>query len=302
MQESSISADQLNLKELIGILLNKRWTIIIGTFLVALASIIYSLMIPNTYRAEAVLAPVDDSSSELASLASKFGGLANLAGINLGGNKLSDQILAIEILKSRQFITDFIEKYQLAVPIIAAEGWDDQSDSLVIDPDIYNSETKTWVRNVRLPLQTIPTGEELHTEFLDMLNIEQKDKSGLYVISIDYLSPTLARVWVDNLILEINEYMRNRDINEAELSLTYLNNELENTSVAKLQDVFYQLIEEQMQIAMLAKVRHEYVFTTVDPATVPEKKIKPQRAFIVILSTMLGFIVLVSSILVIHKS
>jgi LPS O-antigen subunit length determinant protein (WzzB/FepE family) len=52
--------------------------------------------------------------------------------------------------------------------------------------------------------------------------------------------------------------------------------------------MLFSLIEEQTKTLMLANVREEYVFKTVDPAVVPERKSKPMRVFIVILTALLS--------------
>ena len=51
---------------------------------------------------------------------------------------------------------------------------------------------------------------------------------------------------------------------------------------------------------MLAQVRPEYVFKTIDPAVVPEKKSKPQRALICVLGTLLGGMFAVVIVLLRH--
>ena len=53
--------------------------------------------------------------------------------------------------------------------------------------------------------------------------------------------------------------------------------------LADLRNLFYDLIQSQTETMMLANVREEYVFKTIDPATVPEFKSEPKRAFICIL-------------------
>jgi len=65
-----------------------------------------------------------------------------------------------------------------------------------------------------------------------------------------------------------------------------------------MQTVFYQLIEQQTKTIMLAEVSQEYVLKTIDPANAPEEKAKPNRALIVILSTMLGGILSVLIVLI----
>jgi LPS O-antigen subunit length determinant protein (WzzB/FepE family) len=67
--------------------------------------------------------------------------------------------------------------------------------------------------------------------------------------------------------------------------------------------MLFSLIEEQTKTLMLANVRDEYVFSTVDPAVVPELKDKPKRSLIVAVAIVLGgmfglFGVLIGSALV----
>ena len=51
---------------------------------------------------------------------------------------------------------------------------------------------------------------------------------------------------------------------------------------------------------MLAEVRQEYVFKTIDPAVVPEEKSKPSRALICVLGVILGGIAGVAVVLIRH--
>jgi uncharacterized protein involved in exopolysaccharide biosynthesis len=49
---------------------------------------------------------------------------------------------------------------------------------------------------------------------------------------------------------------------------------------------------------MLAKVSSEYLFKTLDPAVVPERKIKPKRSLIVIFTTFFGFLLAIALVLI----
>ena len=59
---------------------------------------------------------------------------------------------------------------------------------------------------------------------------------------------------------------------EAGKSIEYLKQQVANTSLADLQAMFFELIQSQTETVMLAEVRPEYVFKTIDPAVVPEEK------------------------------
>ena len=64
--------------------------------------------------------------------------------------------------------------------------------------------------------------------------------------------------------------------------------------------MFFELIQSQTETVMLAEVRPEYVFKTIDPAVVPEEKSKPSRALICVLGTLLGGILGVVIVLIRH--
>ncbi len=82
--------------------------------------------------------------------------------------------------------------------------------------------------------------------------------------------------------------MRAQDIEDAEASINYLEAKLDETNIAGMQQVFYQLIESETRTVMLANAQREYVFKTVDPAVVPQEKSEPKRALIAVIATMLG--------------
>ncbi|MGU5528099.1 GNVR domain-containing protein [Aeromonas caviae] len=100
------------------------------------------------------------------------------------------------------------------------------------------------------------------------------------------------------MIDDLNSTMKQRDQEESKRNIAYLTEQLSKTSVADMQKVFYQLIEEQTKTLMLAEVNQEYVFKVLDPAVIAEEKIKPKRALIVVLGALLGGMLGVMIILV----
>ncbi|CAJ1820267.1 hypothetical protein FNBNMHLP_01409 [Aeromonas jandaei] len=221
-------------------------------------------------------------------MAAQFGGLASLAGINLKSDKADKTAITVEIGKSRQFLSHFIRKHQLEVPLIAASRADKVTGELILDDDIYDLTNKKWVREVPNGKSVEPTDWELVEAFRKLASVSQDSKSGLVTVVVDFYSPQLAKQWVDWLVSDLNATMKKRDQNDAIRNITYLKSQLEKTSVADMQTVFYQLIEDQTKTLMLAEVNQEYVFKTLDPAVVAEEKLKPKRALIVVLGTLLG--------------
>ena len=295
-QTSSMVDDEIDLRELFAAIWQGKWLIITVTALFALASVVYALSLPNIYKSEVLLSPVSEDSG--LKIPGQLGGLAALAGVNLGAGGGDKTGLAIEILKSREFLGRFIEKYDLFIPIMAAEGWSRSDNSLVIDSDSYDVTTKQWVREVKPPFQPKPSLLEAHEELLELLSVSQDKQTGMVTLAVQHYSPYLAQQWASFLVQAINEEMRQRELSEAQSSIAYLTSQLDKTNIADVRTMLFSLIEEQTKTLMLANVREEYVFKTVDPAVIAEKKAKPARALICILGVMLGGMLSVLTVLI----
>lgn len=280
--------DEIDLRELFGIIWDGKWWIITITFLFAVASVIYSLSLPNIYKAEATLAPTEEAQGQ--GFGEELGGLASLAGISVGKQQVDKVTMAMEILQSRKFIKNFVEKHDILPAIMAVKEWHPSSGKLVYNEELYNAETKEWVSNASTPEQPKPSSWKYVKAFQENILTVNKNAEtpGLINLSVNHQSPIIAQQWTEWLIQDINDHMRQRDINEAKRSMEYLKEELATTNLSSMQQVFYKLIEQQTQTIMLANVRPEYIFQVLDPAVVPEQKDSPSRALICIIGTFLG--------------
>ena len=293
--------DEIDLRELFAALWRGKWWIVASTLVGAGIAVIFALSLPNIYRSEALLAPsTEQQGGGLAAMAAQFGGLASLAGVNLGGEGSDKTAMAVEIGKSRQFLSHFIRQHQLEVPLMAVTKADKATGELVIDEDVYDVASKKWVRDVPQGKSVEPTDWELVKAFRELASISQDTKSRLVTVAVEYYSPESAKQWVDWLVADLNEAMKLRDQTDATRNITYLKAQLEKTPVADMQKVFYQLIEDQTKTLMLTEVNQEYVFKTLDPAVVAEEKAKPKRALIAVLGTLLGGMLGVMIVLVRH--
>lgn len=293
--------DEIDLRELFSIIWKGKWLIIAITFVFAIGSVIIALSLPNEYKATAVVQPNDSGSGgKLASLAGQFGGLASLAGINLGTGESTDAVIAMEIMKSWGFAEQFINKHKLAVPLFATEGWSQSTNELIIDKDLYDPQQGRWIREAPRGKTVKPTSWELYEEFKERVGIRQDKETGLLNISVTHYSPVIAKQWTDWLIQDINQHMKERALKEANESIKYLEEQINQTSVAEIRTVFSELIQEQHKTRMLAQVSDEYVFKTISKAKIPEAKVKPKRMIIILVVSFIGLILSVFSIIFIQ--
>lgn len=285
--------DEIDLRELFITLWKGKYKIIFVSIIFSIVSVVYALNLPNIYKSEALLTPAEqDGSNGLSSIMGQLGGVASLGGVNLGDNGgANNKLLAMQILKSRQFSAEFIQKHNILPDLMAAKSWHLVSNKISYDAEIYNHDTNTWVREVSLPFKAKPSLLEAHEAYKEIVDISEIEGTGMLTLSVKHISPYLAKKWVDWLVEDINHVMKVRDVSEAEKSTAFLIEQLKETQISDMKSVLYRLIEEQAKTIMFANVRDEYVFKTVDAAIVPEKKSEPSRALICILGALLGGII-----------
>lgn len=295
-QKPNVTDDEIDLRGLFAAIWQGKWIIIAITAVFAVAAVFYALSLPNIYKSEALLAPASEQKSP--GLPGQLGGLAALAGVNLGsGAGVDKTVLAIEILKSRDFIGRFIQKHDLLVELMAVKDWNISKAEFTYDSELFDTSSGKWVRDVSPPKNVVPSYQEAHSAFRKIMKVSQDNDTGMIKLSIEHYSPDLARDIVRDLITDINFEMRQRDIEEAKRSIVFIQKEINETKLADVKASLFSLIEEQTKTLMLANVRDEYAFRIVDPALVPEEKFGPKRAVIVIMivlfSSFISMLVLV---------
>ncbi|TMS60481.1 Wzz/FepE/Etk N-terminal domain-containing protein [Pseudoalteromonas sp. S3173] len=300
--QNNIADDEIDLRELFTAIWQGKWIIIAITTLFAVASVFYAINQPNIYKSEALLAPAEqDQRGGLGVLAGQFGGLASLAGVNLGsGGGVDKTQMALEVLKSRKFTSEFIQKHNVLPDLMAVKSWDRETNTIIYNELVYNKAEKKWLREVKAPFKAEPSMQEAYKAFSQLVTANTNTENGMVTIAVEHVSPYIAQQWVNWLILDINSTMKQRDVVEANKSTEFLMNQLENTKIADIRTVLYKLVEEQAKTIMFASVRDEYVFKTIDPAIVPEQKFKPKRALICVLGVLLGGIFSTLLVLIRH--
>ena len=293
--------DEIDLRELFMVLWSGKWLITVITGIAAVAAVLIALRLPNMYAANALLAPAEQSGGGMSALMQQYGGLASLAGVSLpGGEEASRAQLGMALMTSRGFIADFVERRELLPELMAVEDWDISSGELTFDAELYDPQSGTWAREVEAPFQPEPSTLEAVKAFKEILSVSQDKQTGYVTVSIEHQSPVVAAQWVNWLVEDVNAAVKAQDVAEAEKSIEYLREQVTNTSLADLQAVFFDLIQSQTETVMLAEVRQEYVFKTIDPAVAPEEKSKPSRALICVLGTLLGGMLGVVIVLIRH--
>lgn len=277
----------LNLRDLFSILWTKKLIIIIVTLVFAIFSIFYALSLPNIYTSSAILAPThkeDSLNSRMAALSS----VASLAGVPVQADSSSKTQEAIERIKSLDFFTNYFLPNIKSQDLLAAETWSIINNKISYDDELYDISAKKWIRDVKFPKTPKPSSQEFYDEYRKILSISEDKKTYFVNISIQHISPHIAKAWLDIIIDNINLSMQEEEKLSATNSIQFLNNASQETSKNELKEAIAALLETQLQKLMLASAEKSYVFKKINSPFVPEIKTSPNRKIICIVITFFG--------------
>ena len=126
-------------------------------------------------------------------------------------------------------------------------------------------------------------------------------KTGMVKVTFEHYSPNVSKATVNEIINLINMRTKVKDVTKAEKSIAYLDTEISNTLISEVKAVVSDLIQNQIQIIMLAESSDEYLFTVIEPPIAPELKVKPKRSIIVISAGIGVSIIMFLYVLVMNK-
>ena len=283
------------LNNIFSFLWENKLSIISITSIAAIFSIYYALNITNVYTSKSTLVPTSISESPQGGMGG-LSALTNIAGLETESSK-GQNLIARELLKSTEFINKFVIDNDILVPLMAAEGWNSETNELIINTDIY-SEGK-WQRKPSGLYDSSPSADEIYQQFTARFSFLQ-DRDGVIKVSFTFFSPYLGRDYLTNLIDAVNLEVRKRDISEATLKKEHLIIQREGTKQINISKLFANLIETEIKTIMLAEVKDNYVYSIVDAPSTPLSRSGVPRSIICIFITLSGFFL--SLIFVIIKS
>lgn len=267
------SAGEFGMRELVERLWHRRWWLAASVAACTVLAAIVAFATTPVYRSAVVVVPAsaerNSISSGLTSALGQLGGLASLAGIELGGSGQETEE-ALAVLKSRGFTEAFINERKL-LPKLFHRQWDVARGTWRTgEPPSAAKAYKYFNKRVR--------------------SITQDKKTGLVTMQIDWTDAQEAADWANELMQRLNAEMRRRAIDKTNASLGYLEKELTATATVETREAINRLVEAQIKQRMLANVTTEYAFRVVDKAMPadPDDPVKPQKVLLLALGPVAG--------------
>lgn len=278
------SEERIDVRVAVGRLWARRWWIYGSIIFFTGLSIAAAFLIEPVYRSTCVLVPVDSErqglSSALSGAVGSLGGLASLAGLNVGPRSQQTEE-ALAVLASREFTEAFIRDNNL-MPKLFEHKWD--------------ARANTWKSGIKLP--TPYKAFRLFDK--SIRTVSQDKKTGLVTLQIDWRDPGEAAAWANELVRRLNAEMRGRAIEQSTASLGYLENELNKTTEIGTRDAINRLIETQIRLRMLANVTQEYAFRVVDRAMPADRDnpVWPKKSMLTASGFVVGALLGIAAVLI----
>lgn len=271
--------DEINLLDLLLVLARNKAMIIKATFLAALLSVAYALTLDNVYTGTTKILPPQQSQSSASALLSQIGGLAGMAGGALGIKNPND--LYVAMLQSRNVMEKIAKRFDLQA--------------------VYGQEGLTGTLKVLEANLKVTSG-----------------KDGVITVEVDDLEPKRAADMANAFIEELDKLLHTYSLTDASQKRTFFEQQMRQakdkltdaevrldktptTSLQymdamrnlKYQEAVWEILAKQYEMAKLDEAKDFPLIQVLDKAAPPEKKSKPKRSLIVILTTMVAFFVAV---------
>lgn len=256
MSEATRTEQEITFREFLQRIRQAKilFLVLVGTM--SVGGVLIGLLGPKEYKATTTLMPVTAGGGSqlgsVASLASKYGGLASLAGISVPGSASRNE--AIAVLKSQLLTRRFIRQNNL-LPVLFASQW--------------NVSSKKWRSTNPKKMPTLWLANAYFNN--KIRTVVENSKTGLVKMTIEWKNPQQAAEWANGLVDLTNSYLRDKAIREATKNIAYLNSLLGKANVMQEQEVIYALMKEQIDKEMIARDSSQYALKVLDPAFAPER-------------------------------
>lgn len=255
---------QVNFSDLATIFTKYKYRIFVANFIIVLVSLVIAFTLPNYYTSSAILKVAKNSSqnNSQSNLSSALGGL----GLTTSS---SDQILAMQTIKSRDILNSVLKKNNLR---------EEKENKFPVKALLNNSiddESFTFT--------------ETYESFRDALSVTPIE-SDFLEISVTHNSPDFAYYLLNLVINETNSILRTRSMQKSEKAIEFLASRRPQAASLELQKSIGNLTDFHLRNLTLANIDDEYSLQVINSPFLPEEKSGPYRKLVFMVGIFFGLI------------
>ena len=291
--------DEINLLDYWRVIWKRRKLIGYIVLAAVVLTAVYSLTMTNVYQAKAVITPVasrdGSGSSSVASM------MAQQFGIIQAGPAPGTEIF--NLLKSNVVRERMLEKYQL-MPVLFPEKWDpkrkqwkkgDGGWGFSLNPLALIGVARKLVGPEDVVAKkkdpSVPDEWDGIRMLTNIIAVTQNLKENTITISVDFRDPEMAATIAKNLMDTLVDYIAAEAKRVSSINRKYLEAQLAENTDPFIKQKIYMLIAQQIETVTMAEIKENFAFKVIDPPKAPDRKIKPKRAQMVMLSFVVALFI-----------
>ncbi|MDC1270119.1 hypothetical protein N8Z71_07095, partial [Amylibacter sp.] len=222
---------------------------------------------------------------------SSFGGLAQLAGVQLPSNGSDDFIIFQELLSSVEVAKIIFADKALIQEIFSSE-WDKSLNSFSYPSKsktmIYISDFKRLLTGNKEVDYILPNAKRLSDYISKAIKIDEIKKSGFLTIEAETSRPDLLLSLIIKICDASDEIMRQRYINFSKEPLAFYKEKLRTSRSREHREVLASLISKEEKKLMLASVGNYFTAEPYMDPTISMYPISPKPKLALILALIFG--------------
>jgi len=299
--------DEINLLDYWRVIWKRRKLIGYIVAVTVALTVVISLFMTNIYQAEAVITPITakeggGGGGMAAMLAQQLGG--GLPGIMMPGASSAAEI--VNLLKSNILREKVIVRHKL-LPILFEDDWDAKKQRWKAEGDNggfrINLNPLSWVTSLLSLVRPAPPPSIAKKQpgipdvwdgirTLDKLvTVKNNIKENTITITAQFKDPELAAKLVEYYLSTLMDHMSAEARRVALTNQKYLESQLGEATDPFIKQKIYNLIAQQVETSMMAEVKENFAFKVLDPPRAPDRKFKPKRAQMVVLSFVVALFI-----------
>ena len=269
-------------------ILKDRWIVLLAFIVAGLAAaVLYLNLATYTY---AVSFRVTPNESEVGNLSGKLGGLAAVAGLNLGADRA---IQPFELYVESFYSPEVAARLSTRTDILKQAF-----------PDEWNDRTGAW-EEPRSPVRLIgrgvksalgipvfaweqPNAARLQEYIKDEVILVRDPKKSVTTFSMDHANPDFAVLLLSSLHESVDEMIRERALRRANSYIDYLSMKLTEVLLAEHREALATTLGEQERVRMMSSSSMPYAAEPLGEPIVSLRPTKPKPLLILVLGVMAG--------------
>lgn len=281
-------------------LLWSRWVLLLCTTLLsALGSAYIALTREPVFESDALLSPVKQDLGQggggggsVSGIVGQLAGLAGLANISLGGVSVDE---SVAVLNSREFALRFMAEHKV-MQYLFPKLWDERTGQWIAPEKNGPSMVQRLARRLApSPAWDIrpppgPSPDDAVKRF-DRVRVVAVDRRTTFIrLAVRGPTPEIVRLWGNSMIDELNDWMRNKTLDQSRRAVELLSKRLNSESLESIRTAEAALLENQLRTEVMAESKREYAVSVLDPPSLPDQRYYPRRVRMVLIGALLGFV------------